>query len=711
MAFRWTTLLAMLLLPVTLFAQTLSERVPADAVLYVGWKGSDALGAPYEQSHLKAILDATDLPTLGSDVFARSLGNLVARENPQLGRQLPALLSASQEILHYPTALYLSPGAQGMPSMALIVDAGANAGTLASKLKAGPAGQAPLKIGVYGNLLVLSFGTDDHFLALVGGPAQVVPAPALAADAAFQAAMKQVDGKGVYLAYCNTQSLMAMAQAASDPAGQDKQKRLLASLGLDKLNQVAISGDFVGKDWSTRMFLAAPAPRKGLLKLVDGGPLSMDLMKLIPQSATFVSAGQLDLAALMDETRVSIRTFDPALVAQYDSALAQVNKMAGADLRADLASSLGKEWAVYADPAISGSNLAGWVFLNRPADAAKALSTLSKIEKAVTAIANAQMRQTQMVLPLYQTQYGQTTVHCLGSPLISPAWAIRDGVLYLGFYPQSVVAAADFAASGKPGFAANERLTAVGAKLGSAAASFSYCDLPRTAPGSYGTVLLLSRYPGFADLFGVRTPMMALPPLPTILAHLSPASSYSWSDAAGWHMQGTSPFPGSELLAGNFEANPALFQGPLMMSILLPSLSKARETANRVKCSNNMRQIGLGIIMYSNDNKGKYPPDLGTMAIAEGLSPEVFTCPSSDGPATPLPRGATAEQMGEWVNANSQFVYIGAGLTSAASSDLPVLYEPLEHHRGDGANVLFADAHVSFENADTLKQLLAGVKK
>jgi prepilin-type N-terminal cleavage/methylation domain-containing protein/prepilin-type processing-associated H-X9-DG protein len=44
----------------------------------------------------------------------------------------------------------------------------------------------------------------------------------------------------------------------------------------------------------------------------------------------------------------------------------------------------------------------------------------------------------------------------------------------------------------------------------------------------------------------------------------------------------------------------------LLISILLPSLKKAREQANRTKCASNMRQIILGLMMYSNDDKGKY---------------------------------------------------------------------------------------------------------
>src|ERR1700734_708081 len=44
----------------------------------------------------------------------------------------------------------------------------------------------------------------------------------------------------------------------------------------------------------------------------------------------------------------------------------------------------------------------------------------------------------------------------------------------------------------------------------------------------------------------------------------------------------------------------------LLISILLPSLNRARETANRVKCASNLRQIGQAILLYSNDSKGPY---------------------------------------------------------------------------------------------------------
>ena len=46
----------------------------------------------------------------------------------------------------------------------------------------------------------------------------------------------------------------------------------------------------------------------------------------------------------------------------------------------------------------------------------------------------------------------------------------------------------------------------------------------------------------------------------------------------------------------------------LLVSILLPSLSRARESANSTRCASNLRQIAMGILMYTMDNKGKLPP-------------------------------------------------------------------------------------------------------
>ena len=102
----------------------------------------------------------------------------------------------------------------------------------------------------------------------------------------------------------------------------------------------------------------------------------------------------------------------------------------------------------------------------------------------------------------------------------------------------------------------------------------------------------------------------------------------------------------------------------LLISILLPALNAAKERANRVKCASNLRQVGQGLMLYANDNKGMYPrtrydpagnqmnsftaeaavdpfttggPAVNDVTAAmfmlcrnADLNPEVFTCPSSN---------------------------------------------------------------------------------
>jgi len=49
----------------------------------------------------------------------------------------------------------------------------------------------------------------------------------------------------------------------------------------------------------------------------------------------------------------------------------------------------------------------------------------------------------------------------------------------------------------------------------------------------------------------------------------------------------------------------------LLISILLPALTKARRAAMKLGCLSNVRQIGNAMMMYSNDNRGFYPPPQG----------------------------------------------------------------------------------------------------
>ena len=94
----------------------------------------------------------------------------------------------------------------------------------------------------------------------------------------------------------------------------------------------------------------------------------------------------------------------------------------------------------------------------------------------------------------------------------------------------------------------------------------------------------------------------------------------------------------------------------VLISLILPSLSKIREESKRVACLNNLRQLGAAFTLYLQANDDRYPrpgtgeaedwvawppgrrPSQGVIYRYTGLNgdgeaPKLYTCPSDD-PAT-----------------------------------------------------------------------------
>jgi prepilin-type N-terminal cleavage/methylation domain-containing protein/prepilin-type processing-associated H-X9-DG protein len=46
----------------------------------------------------------------------------------------------------------------------------------------------------------------------------------------------------------------------------------------------------------------------------------------------------------------------------------------------------------------------------------------------------------------------------------------------------------------------------------------------------------------------------------------------------------------------------------ILASMLLPALARAKESANRIKCVNNLKQIEMALKFYADDNQSFYPP-------------------------------------------------------------------------------------------------------
>jgi prepilin-type processing-associated H-X9-DG protein len=414
---------------------------------------------------------------------------------------------------------------------------------------------------------------------------------------------------------------------------------------------------------------------------------------------------KFDPARYITEVRSVLGKIDATLPPKFDQGLGAAQMAIGRNLQTDILEPLGEDWAIYTASDVAGGGLMGMVVVNKlddPKKAATGLPAFWNFVSSAAAMASKQGGNRQVTVQGQSTRIGDLTVYYLGTPLVSPSWAIKDGYLYMSLYPQNVASAAARTGSGKS-IVESEAYQSLQKRLGvDKATAVSFTDLPKTAGASYQSLLMLFRATGVGDMFGVKVPEPLLPPLSAILPHLAPSGSASWVDEAGWHHKSVSPFPGSGML-GETGGVSTLAVPALGTSILLPSLNRARETANRVKCASNLRQIGQACLLYSNENRGKYPNDIAEIIRTQDITPQVFVCPST---GTTLPRGLQPAQLAQWTQENSNYVYVGKGLKNSATAETVVCYEKLEDHDNDGINVLFGDGHVEFIQREQAKVLI-----
>ena len=88
----------------------------------------------------------------------------------------------------------------------------------------------------------------------------------------------------------------------------------------------------------------------------------------------------------------------------------------------------------------------------------------------------------------------------------------------------------------------------------------------------------------------------------------------------------------------------------ILAAILLPALARARESARRASCQNNLKQMGVILKMYSNEAGGKFPPMQGIAPYyTDGSGGKPVGCTTQDEPEIgPSVTAIYPEYLSDW---------------------------------------------------------------
>ncbi len=177
----------------------------------------------------------------------------------------------------------------------------------------------------------------------------------------------------------------------------------------------------------------------------------------------------------------------------------------------------------------------------------------------------------------------------------------------------------------------------------------------------------------------------------------------------------------------------------ILAAILFPVFARARENARRTSCLSNLKQIGLGIMQYTQDYDEKLPlysysgTTLGNWASVSQpyvKSTQLFECPSGGQKyAPPYSRWATDPGTSGAYGYNWEYLGAGEAISLAAIEEtartimsgeitgtenmtayyahkpaIPTYDANNAYTRHlDGSNVLFCDGHAKFFSGTSLK--------
>lgn len=720
-------LLAMLIALPTL-AQPLVDQVPSEAALYVGWRGATDMGPDYEGSNMQGVINQTGL----LEALPKLIDSIRAASEEGVGEQEAELISMGgtlwTSMWDNGGAMYMLPPQEGgppIPRVAMLWKKGEDDAKLRESLSKlvgmiNDAEEVPAFMGTKGDAIFMSIGFDAAE-ALAGS---------LSNSARFKDAAKQIQVDGALVVYVDAQEWISqvdqfaemMKEQAAEFDDTDEFAELWPKLrdasGLSGVRRLMLSAGIKEKNWHTQVFLDAPAPRSGVLSLVDNKPIQPANLSHVPKTATFLQVFTMDTARVLDVTRDMLSTVDPSLADEMDEGLKEASELVGFNLERELIKGMGPVWSVYIDPMIAGNGFSSMVFVNELRDAPAVEEALMKLTTSANELAEEEVDEGPIKVRFLTREIKGTKVTHLGIPVIAPSWMVHKGRLYVSLFPQALEMAIEQSGKREDSILANQAFNQAMDRFAvqwerPKFTGLSFTDLPETAPDGYGiNLMIMQAIAGFGEMMDGKASTLRMPPIGKVMPFIEPAGSVIWVDDAGLHMHAIEPFPGSSLLgpAKGLESTMAV-SAPLAVGVMLPALGSARAAARDAQAMSNARQLAVAAMSYAADHDGQFPQDIALLSDYV-WGPDVWIAPNSKRAQQPPFNfdDWEDERQHKFIRKNSSYILVPVANMDELRrpNETIVFFQRTDDAPGlDKFAVTFADGHVEmFGNRAQMKQQL-----
>jgi len=169
----------------------------------------------------------------------------------------------------------------------------------------------------------------------------------------------------------------------------------------------------------------------------------------------------------------------------------------------------------------------------------------------------------------------------------------------------------------------------------------------------------------------------------------------------------------------------------ILLGLLVPAIQRTKDAVRSAACKNNLRQIGVAVLSYVEDNDGRYPYYPAEVSNSLGLiypqymqgDPRLFRCPGGNARVPNTidmtltgndVRGTNGVQMSYDSSRLAENLVLEPAPGQTIKSTLPLVWdwygglEPgegtpamqaLNNHKFRGGNVLYVGGHVKWVSA------------